>query len=61
MYAELGCEEELLRKDLQQHENDDTFHLHLAIETVNRQQKEIKTMKEVQTAMGDNIAHTLAS
>ena len=49
-YAGIGCEEEPLRKDLQQHENDDTFHLHLAIETVNRQQKEIKAMKDgVQT------------
>ena len=50
-YAELGCEEKPLRKDLQQHENDDTFHLHLAIETV-------RAMKIDQR---DNIAHTQAS
>jgi len=50
-YAEIGCEEEPLRKDLQQHENNDTFHLHLAIETVNRQQKEVKALKEEQRAM----------
>ena len=45
-YAGIGCEEKPLHKDLQQHENDNTFHLHLAIETVNRQQKEMKAMKE---------------
>ena len=50
-YAEIGCEEKPLRKDLQQHENNDTFHLHLAIETVHKQQKEMK-------AMEDNIVHT---
>ena len=50
-YAELGCEEKPLRKDLQQHENNDTFHLHLAIETVHKQQKEMKAMKKEQTAM----------
>ena len=50
-YAHIGCEEEPLHKDLQQHENDDTFHLHLAIETVSRQQKEMKGMKEEQRAM----------
>ena len=27
-YAEIGCEEEPLRKDLEQHENDDDVHLH---------------------------------
>ena len=37
-YAGIGCEEELCRKDLEQHEKDDTFHLHLAIETINEQQ-----------------------
>ena len=37
-YAGIGCEEELPRKDLEQHEKDDTFHLHLAIETINEQQ-----------------------
>ena len=42
-YAGIGCEKELLRKDLQQHENDHMLHLQLAVETVN-------TMKEEQTA-----------
>jgi len=67
-YTEIGCEEKTLRKDLQQHENNYTFHFHLAIETVNRQQKEIKAlkeeqraMKEEQTAMKDDIMHTQAS
>ena len=37
-YAGIGCEEELPRKDLKEHENNDAFHLHLAIETINEQQ-----------------------
>ena len=37
-YAGIGCEKELPRKDLEQHEKDDSFHLHLAIETINEQQ-----------------------
>ena len=37
-YAGIGCEKELPRKDLVQHENDDSFHLHLAIETINELQ-----------------------
>ena len=60
-YAEIGCEEKPLRKDLQQHENNDTFHLHLAIETVNRQQKEMKEMKEEQRAMKGDIVHIQSS
>ena len=48
-YAEIGCEEEPLRKDIEQHENDDAVHLHLAIKTVNELQKRIKLM-------GDNVA-----
>ena len=47
-YAGIGCKEKPLRKDQQQHEDDDTFHLHFAIEAVNRQQKEIdKQRKEI--------------
>ena len=64
-YAELGCEEELLRKDLQQHENNDTLHLHLAIETVHKLQKEMKVMKEElkeeQRGIKEDIVHTQAS
>ena len=37
-YVDIGCKENLPRKDLEQHENDDAFHLHLAIETVIEQQ-----------------------
>ena len=53
-YAEIGCEEKPLRKDLHQHENNDTFHLHLAIETV-------RAMKIDQIAVEDNIRLTQAS
>ena len=52
-YAEIGCKEKPLHKDLQQHENDDTFHLHLAIETVNKQQQELKAFKAQQERMND--------
>ena len=37
-YAGISCKEKLPRKDLEQHENDDSFHLHLAMETVIEQQ-----------------------
>jgi len=70
-YAEIGCEEKALRKDLQQHENDYMLHLQLAVETVNQQQK-MKAMKEQQEVMEaeqevmkeeqkDVIAHTQPS
>ena len=45
-YAGIGCKEELFRKDLEQHEMDDAFHLHTAIETVNKQQSEINKQQE---------------
>ena len=45
-YAGIGCKEELLRKDLEQHEMDDAFHLHTAIETVNKQQSETNKQRE---------------
>ena len=45
-YAEIGCNEVSLRKDLNQHENDAILHLNLAIETVNEQQKKMKVMEE---------------
>ena len=57
-YAAIGCGKELLRKDLEQHEIDATFHLPLAIETVNKQQQEInelKAFKEEQKVMTDSI------
>ena len=64
-YAKIGCEEEPLRKDLEQHENDAILHLPLAIETVSKQQdeidelrEEVKAVKEEQKimVMGDNLA-----
>ena len=45
-YAGIGCNKKLPYKDIQQHENDDAFHLHLAIETANEQQKEIKAVRD---------------
>ena len=54
-YAGIGCKEEPLRKDLQQHENDDTFHLHLTIETVSKLQEELKAFKDQQKITNDTI------
>ena len=42
-YATIGCEEEPLRKDLEQHENDAILHLHLALETINEKQVKKKS------------------
>ena len=54
-YAGIGCKVKPLRKDSQQHENDDTFHLHLAIETVNKQREELEAFKDQQKRMNDTI------
>jgi len=64
-YAGIGCKKEPFRKDLEQHEGDDTFHFHLAIETVNQlrkeineQREEIKAVKEEQKIVHDRITAT---
>ena len=54
-YAGIGCQKTPLRKYSQQHEDDDTLHFHLAIETVNKQQKELKAAKEEQKTMSEII------
>ena len=45
-YAGIGCDKKLPHKDIKQHENDDAFHLHLAIETVTEQQRAITAIKD---------------
>ena len=45
-YAGIGCDKKLPQKDIKQHEIDDAFHLHLAIETVTEQQRVIKAVKD---------------
>ena len=45
-YAGIGFNNKLPHKDVQQHEND-ASHLHLAIETVNEQWKEIAVRDEL--------------
>ena len=68
-YAGIGCKEELVRTDLEQHENDVIFHFQLSIETITEQQKkinrqqeevseqreEMKVVKQEQRLMADNI------
>ena len=50
-YAGIGCQERPSRKALERHENNDTFHLQLAMGTIAKQQKEIIILKEEQKAM----------
>ena len=68
-YAGIGCKQELTHTHLKQHENDVILHLHLAVATINEQQKkinrqqeeiseqreEMKVVKEEQRMMADNI------
>ena len=42
-YAELGCEERPLRKDLKTHEEDDTLHLRIVTETVLKLERQLRT------------------
>ena len=53
-YAGIGFNNKLPHKDIQQHEND-ASHLHLAIETVNEQWKEIEAVRDEL----DDIKYTL--
>ena len=54
-YVGIGCMKKLPHKDVQQHESDDASHLHLAIETVNEQRKEIEAVRNEL----DGIKYTL--
>ena len=56
-YATLGCDEEVLRKDLKEHEGDSQQHLQLVIDTVHQQQI---TITEQQTTIREQeslLAH----
>jgi hypothetical protein len=44
-YTGIGCDAELKRKDMAAHEQDDKFHLHMALETVNLQQSALKVLQ----------------
>ena len=44
-YSIIGCEEEVERKDLAEHEGDTQQHLHLAVDTVRQQQIKIENMQ----------------
>ena len=54
-YVGIGCTKKLPHKGVQQHENDDASHLHLARETVIEQQKEIEAVRDEL----DGIKYTL--
>ena len=41
-YTNIGCMETVLRKDLEEHQNDSQQHLQLAIDIVNQQEMTIK-------------------
>ena len=46
-YATIGCEEEVLRKDLEEHEEDSEQHLQLAINTIHQQQVTISEQENM--------------
>ena len=45
-YKGIGCDTDLKREDMAAHEQDDKFHLHMALETVNSQQVTIRVLQE---------------
>ena len=47
-YANIGCKEEILRKNLGEHEGDSQHHLQLAIDTVHQQQITIRDQESIQ-------------
>ena len=51
-YANIGCEAKLLRKDLIEHEKDESKHFKLATDTVYKQQE---TLRELQSALSSAI------
>ena len=59
-YADIGCEEQPLRKDLKHHENDYRLHLQHAVETIRQQQREMKAMKEEQRELEEDQRATEA-
>ena len=46
-YARIGCEMELKRKDMAAHEQDDTVHLHMALDTINSLRDDCKYEKQI--------------
>ena len=46
-YKFIGCDEMMMRKDMQQHEKDDTAHLHMAIKTTLELKKEVALKKQL--------------
>ena len=54
-YAGIGCDKLPLHKDLERHLKNDSFHLHLAIETVIKQRKEMVKQRLDIKKLSDNI------
>ena len=44
-YAEVGCTERVLRKDLKEHEDDDQFHIRITIQNTLKLQREMRKME----------------
>ena len=55
-YKGLGCDTELKREDMAAHEQDDKFHLHMALETVNLQHGAIGKLQQTTNSQRDIIA-----
>ena len=56
-YANIGCEEEVFRKDLKEHEDDSEQHLQLAIDTV-RQQENL--LAHLQSKLSELVSKVIA-
>ena len=46
-YMNIGCEKKLRRRDMAAHEQDDTVHLHMALDTINTLQIQCKYEKQI--------------
>ena len=57
-YAEVGCDERPMKKELQQHECDDQLHMHTAMQTILPLNKKIKQLQEENLRMKTGRAHT---
>ena len=44
-YRGIGCDTELKREDMAAHEQDDKLHLHMALETINSQQRALNAVQ----------------
>ena len=54
-YKGIGCNTELTRDDVAAHEQDDKFHLHMALERVNSQESAINQMQQAMNSLQTTV------